>query len=263
MPQRIFQSLTATALLLIMYSCNTNSDPVKVLVDKRADKPTKITIDGTIVHTIKSDSALPVMLKPGKHTVAVNDSTAREFTVGNKGGILNLDDIDYVAYEIRYVAEDRSNRLGFDMNSFVLKSTILLDSFIIVPKGPLSKADSLLRKIVPKLQASKDGNYYSGGYDEENEGFHGLKKTGKGKLFINKFWDYSMDEDIPQTIQIRTNSSFGATSTTRSSIMHANIFLLYAMMNEEEFTVKSLRSVMEGREDQQKEKELKEKQLEF
>jgi hypothetical protein len=262
MPQRIFQSLTATILLFIMYSCNTNSGPVKVLIDKKADKPTKITIDGSQVYNIKSDTALPVMLSSGKHTVAVNDSTAREFAVGNEGGILNLDDQVYVAYEIRYVSEDRNNGFGFDMNAMVLKSTILLDSFIIVPKGPLSKADSVLRKMVPKLQAS-DGNYYTGGFDEKNEGFHGLKKTGKGKLFIDKFWDYSMDEEIPQTIQVRTNSTFGTTSTTRSSIMHANIFLLYAMMNEEEFTVKSLKSVMEGKEDQQKEKELKKKQMEF
>lgn len=263
MPQRIFLSLTTTILLFIMYSCNVNSDPVKVIIDKKADKSTKITIDGNQVYNMKSDTALPVMLSAGKHTVAVNDSTAREFTVGNKGGILNLDDQEYVAYEIKYVAEDRNNRLGFDMTDMIMKSTILLDSFIIVPKGPLSKADSMLRKIVPKLQASKDGNYYTGGLDEENKGFHGLKKTGKGKLFIDRFWDYSMGEEIPQTIQVRTNSSFGTTSTTRSSIMHADIFLLYALMNNEEFTVKSLKSIMEGREDQQKEKELKKKQMDF
>jgi hypothetical protein len=73
-----------------------------------------------------------------------------------------------------------------------------------------------------------------------------------------------MDDEIPQTIQIRTSSSgFGSTSTTRSTILPANIFLLYALMNEEEFTVKSIRSIMEGKEDQIKEKELKEKQMEF
>jgi hypothetical protein len=136
MPKRIFLALTAVAMLSIMYSCNTNSDPVKVIIDKKATKSTKITLDGTQVLHVVSDTALPVMLKPGKHTVAVDDSTAREFTVGKSGGILNLDDREFVVYEIKYVAENRNNRLGFDLSSMVLKSTILIDSFIIVPKGP-------------------------------------------------------------------------------------------------------------------------------
>jgi hypothetical protein len=253
--------LSLIAISLSISSCGGNG-PARVVIDKKTDKPTKIAIDQKQVFNVKSDTSITIELEPGEHSVSVNDSASQAFTVGNKGGILNLDNQEYVAYEIKYVAESSDDRLGFDFNEYVVKSTILLDSFIIVPKGPLSKADSVLRKMLPKLQ-ERNGNYYNDMVDPNNKAFHGLKKIGKGQLFVEKFWDYNFDDTIPQTITIRTSKTFGARSATRSAVMPANVFLFYAVMNPEQYTVKSIKNVMEGKEDTQKEKELEQKQMDF
>lgn len=252
--------------LILLSSCGGESftGPVKIAINKRAEKPIKIVIDGKETFNVKSDTTFAWTLSQGKHTVSVDDSTAREFTVGKRGGLLNLDDRDFVVYEIRYTSQDPSAIKGFDINSMIVKSTILIDSFIIVPKGPLSNADSSLRKILPDLQKSKNGTYYAGYKGENEEAFHGLTRIGKGKLFIDKFWDYNLADEIPETLTIQTSKySVGNVSATRSSIMVADYFLIYAIMNQEEFTVKSIKSIMEGSEDKRKQKELEEKQMDF
>jgi hypothetical protein len=264
MPKQIAALLTVIVIVfsLSISSCGISSTTPKVVIDKRADKPTKISIDEKQIININSDTTITIELEAGKHTVSVNDSAKQEFTVSDKGGLLNLDNQEYVAYEIKYVASNPSDRFGLDFSDYVVKSTILIDSFIIVPKGPLSKADSALRKILPKLQQA-EGNYYSDMVDPHNELFHGLKKMGKGQLFIEKFWNYNMNDTIPQTITIRTSSTFGTRSATRSAILPAKTFLVFAVFNPEMYTVKTIKDVMEGKEDHVKEKELKEKQMDF
>jgi len=248
--------------LLFLFSCSTENKKLNILIDAHYGKAVKLIFDGKDTLTIARDTSLLYSTTEGVHKVSVNDSTAKEFTVGEKGGLLNLNNREFVAYEIKYVSQDNSRANFADFNDFVLKSTILIDSFVVVPNGLLSKADSSIRQILPKLRES--GTYYSGGIHESDDAFHGLKKFGKNKLFVDKFWDYDLFDEIPQTISVQTSKyAVGNTSATRSSILPVNTFLIYAFLNKDEFTVKSVKSIMEGTEDKAKQKELENKQMAF
>lgn len=257
-------------IALFLSSCNT--DPVKVYVDKElAGKDTSFTIifDGKDTFSI-SDNKKIVNLKPGKHTFTLKGTPAKEFTVGDKGGILNIDDQEYVAFEIEYSSTSVKGLKGFSMNDMSVKSVILIDSFIIAPKhGITDIADSSLRKVLPELQKAKNGNYYAFGHGSSagsdydvNDNVFGLKKFGKGRLFVNKFWDYNPGEDIPKTIEMRTTTP-GLGSTTKSAVMDASMFLLLARLSPEVYTVKTIEEVKAGRDDAEKDKEKEEKQMKF
>jgi hypothetical protein len=100
---------------------------------------------------------------------------------------------------------------------------------------------------------------------DTNETIAGLKKFGKDKLYIERFWDYTLNQEIPKTLQVRVNKNaiFSSSTTTRTSVMHAEMFLFYAMMNTEEYTVKSIKQIRESKEDVIKEKEKIKKQRAF
>lgn len=248
--------------LLFLFSCSPENKKLSILIDAHYGKAVKLVLDGKDTLKIANDTSLLYSSTSGKHTISVNDSTPKEFTIGEKGGLLNLNGREFVAYEIKYVSQDNSRANFTDFNDFVLKSTILVDSFVIVPKGALSNADSSIRKILPKLRES--GTYYAGSKFDTEETFHGLKKFGKDKLFVDKFWDYDRFDDIPQTISVKTSKyAVGNTSATRSSILPVTTFLIYAILNKDEFTVKSIKSITEGTEDKAKQKELEDKQMEF
>ncbi|MES1181431.1 MAG: hypothetical protein ABUL44_01420 [Flavobacterium sp.] len=254
-------------LLIVLASCS--SDPVKVVVDKKDLSKGKITIDGKDQRSFK-DSVIVLLLKPGKHTVAIDNEAAKDFTVGDNGGLLNLDNQEYVAYEIEY-AEQNSNS-SFTMNSMRLKAMMLIDSFVIIPKGAFAgHTDSSLRKLLPALKQAKNGNYF---YSMGNEGnvydnslsVQGIKKFGKDKLYIESFWDFTLGEKIPETLTITTRKSsisIGTSSTTRTSIMHAPLFLLMARLTPEEYTIKTIAEIEAGTEDKEKEATRQQSQMKF
>lgn len=237
---------------IVVSSCNTQ--PVTVMVDKiftDTNTVSTIVFDGKDSFAIK-DTAIAVQLKPGNHSFVLNNQTAKEFTVGENGGLLNLDNQEYIVHEIEYAATQQTNMVGF--NPMRVKAVVLLDSNIIIPKNGASiKSDSMLQVILPKLQAAKNGNYFGflhqknlESYDT-NETIAGIKKFGKDKLYIERFWDYTLNQTIPKTLEVRVNKNalFSSSTTTRSSIMPAKMFLLYAMFNKEEYIVKSIQQINE------------------
>jgi hypothetical protein len=256
-------------LVLIIAFASCSSDPVKIVVDKKDLTTGKITIDGKQTYNFK-DSVVSFELMPGKHSFVLNNEAPKEFTVGEQGGLLNLDNQEYVAYEIEY-AEQNSNS-NFSMNSMSMKAMVMIDSFIIIPKAGFGRqADSSLRKVLPDLKAAKNGNFFfrfkgEGNPYDTDQSVHGLKKFGKDQLYIERYWDYTLGEEVPQTLTIMTKKnsiSFGSSSTTRTSIMHAPIFLLMARLSPEEYTIKSIAEIEAGTEDKVKE-EIKEKnQMKF
>lgn len=262
---------SATIVLILLSACSTS--PVTIMVDKKfgdSTRPSSIVFDAKDTFYLK-DTAVAVQLQPGIHSFILDKNAAKEFTVGDKGGILNLDNQEYIAHEIEYGAEQKSSFSGF--NGMALKALVLMDSNLIIPKkGITSKSDSSLRRILPIILKAKNGNFFSfpmqgkniENYDT-NETIAGIKKFGKDKLYIERFWDYTLNQDIPKTLQVRVNKNaiFSSSTTTRTSIMHADMFLFYAMMNTEEYTVKSLKQIRESKEDIIKEKEKIKKQMAF
>jgi hypothetical protein len=246
-------------LFLVIFFCACQYKPVDVVIDKSFvnGKKSKIVIDDKITIAANTDTTLAVKLMPGEHFVKVNDSAKQLFTVPEEGGLLNLSNNEYVVYEIKYAA---STSGGFDMDKMRVKSVILIDSFVIIPNSAFFATDSSLRKQINYLIDNNEGRQAT----NKNTNVNGLLKTGKGQLFINKFWDYNMTDKIPQSLTVRTNNSFGTNSTTRTSILRARLFLLSVLMSgQDEYRVKSLQQIREGSEDKKKEKELKSKQMEF
>jgi hypothetical protein len=117
---------------ILLYSCS--SEPVKVVVDfEKIDSLKK----GIIIFDDKDtlnleDTAVNIMLLPGKHSFKLNGSAAKEIKVGDKGGILNLDNKEYIAFEIEYAPpkEDDLYR-GMRYKSARESAILLIDSLII------------------------------------------------------------------------------------------------------------------------------------
>jgi hypothetical protein len=265
----MFKSLLPAFLIIFLASCS--STPVKVFIDKKDLSSGKISIDSKQVYNFKN-SVIDIDLMPGKHSFILNNDPSKDFTVGENGGLLNLDNQEYVAYEVEY-SEQNNNNNGINFNTLRLKAIVLIDSFVIIPKSGMGLyPDSSLRKILPKLQESVNGNYFfSGGgtqgdsYDT-NESIQGIKKFGKGKLYIERFWDYSIGEKIPQTLTVTTTKSsisFGNSSTTRNAVIHVPLFLLSARLSPDEYSVKKIADIIVGKNDKQREKIMEDKQMKF
>jgi hypothetical protein len=247
----------------LLSACTTN--PADVVIDKNGkdSSNTKITIDGKMVIHLKGDSTTVIKLLPGEHFLQVNDSSKRNFSVTEKGGILNLDNQEYVMYEITYKNSDYNGGIDFEKfrieQNFPVSAAILVDSFVIIPKTYSAPADSTLRELLPKIFAENEQN------GNADHSFNGLKKIGKGQLFIDKFWDYSMTDSLPETVEI-TTSKYGLSgnTATRTCILRARHFLLSVILSgKEEYYVKSLKQIREGREDKKELKEKKTKQMDF
>jgi hypothetical protein len=244
-----------------------------VVVDKKAADSThyKIMIDGKIVLNFSGDSTTAVKLNPGEHYVQVNDSAKRNFTVTADGGILNLDNQEYVVYEIKYTGQtndgfngnlkDRLADINMEMGQFRMRAAILVDSFIIFPKTKRPPPDSVLRALIPKLtgDSSNDNN------NNRAYAYGSLRKTGKGQLFVPKTWDYSMTDSIPETLTVTTSKySIGSSTQTRTTILRARNFLFAVLLSgQEDYSVKSLSEIRKGSEDKKKTKEKESKQMEF
>ena len=255
------------SITLLLTACSSS---VSVFIEKKNAKD-RIIIDNKDTLPMK-DSVLTIQLSEGTHLVKINDEPNKDFIIGDKGGILNLGNREYVAYEIEYAAEKKKS--GFNFNSLVVKSVLLIDSFVITSKKGVSfVSDSSLKNIIPELLAAKNGNYYFGhdkGYDT-NDRISGLKKFGKDQLFINKFWDYTTTKEIPETVEIQQSKySVMDASATRTAIMHANMFLFAAMMTSDEYIVRSIKAIEAGENDKMakkqeetKEAKVEEKQMKF
>jgi len=259
----MFKNILPFAFLIIICS-SCSHDPVKVVFDKKDLKTGKIKIDNKDQYNFNS-KAISLKLMPGKHSFILNNEPSKDFTVGDNGGMLNLDNQEYVAYEVEYT--DASSQSTFSMNSMKMKAAILIDSFVIIPKAAFGKqSDSSLKNLLPQLQQAKNGNYFFGKDYDTNGDVQGLKKFGKDKLFIDGFWDYAVGEDIPKTLTVTTQKnsfSIGRASTTRVAVMHAHIFLFAAMMAPEEYTVKSIATILAGEEDKANEEIKKKSQMKF
>ena len=241
---------------ILLFSCG--SGDVMVVVDKEDLSSGKFTIDGNKTYAFK-DSLIQLQLPSGKHSVTLDAGPSREFFVGDKGGLLNLDGQEYVAFTVSYEERNSEARFSTDMMS-PNQAAILIDSFIILQKrndAQRRPSDTFFNELFPKLLAAKNGNYIpelqglNRGYDSSKQ-VSGLKKFGKGKLYVEKFWDYSPGEDIPQTLEVNgSQSTVFKQSATRVAVLRAGHFLSVASISPEIYFLKNMsaKSAMDDRED--------------
>jgi hypothetical protein len=121
---------------------------------------------------------------------------------------------------------------------------------------------------LPDLQKTKNGNFYFNAKEtaeyDVNEKVKGIKKFGKDKLFIDQFWDFTLNEKVPETIQIMTRkNSIGVNTTTRNSVLNADLFKIIALLTPDEYKVKTVKQVLEGKEDKLEDNKKIKKQMQF
>ncbi len=243
-------------LLSIILLCSCAGKPIKVLVMREeSENADTLVFDGedTLITSASMDSVF--LSARSKHSFTRNGSNPKEFFTGDKKGLLNLDDAEFVVFDIEYEAENLPKSRGsanYIVNYAIIDSTLIYNS--------LAEIDSVeyLHAIIDSVLSSKSGNYTIASMgrsskriyeDADSPVVHGFKMIGKNKLYIEKFWDYDMDETIPETIAIRVSSNdpYSGRGEVKRSIMPAFGYLFYASMSSDTHTVVDIRDYLKGK----------------
>ena len=243
-------------LAFLLASC----EKVKVVVD-RADIPSKrkhqqLVIDNEPVKL--EDTTFAIYLSNGTHQIRFDKEPVISIQVDENGGMINFDNREYVAYEILYMEKNDldnshyTNSLDKKFNDIMPSAAVLLDSVLVARKDALrDTSNNDLKNILPELMHLKNGNLIitkskfigvtNDSYDE-SETVYGLKKFGKDKVYIKKFWSYDINESPPDEIE-GEKQAFRTLSNVKTGVMSATAFLLYATMNRDEYVVKSMSGI--------------------
>ncbi len=254
---------TRLALLLAMACAllaSCNSDKVKIVVSRDEDnllnKSKLMVIDDK--DTIRmQDTTFDIYITTGIHHLKFDTGEPVKIVVQKEGGMLNVDNQEFVAFEVSYEdIPNGHNDKGLDISKARIYPTvaIIIDSMIITLATESHYVPYLDRQmLLDSLLASKNGNLMAldkiiPGYDE-SEAISKFKKFGKNKMYIHKFWDYHVNEDMPDTISIKKRKSdFAFSSTTsRTTVLPASTFLLLAMMAPDEYLVRSYQEFVENK----------------
>jgi hypothetical protein len=262
----LFQFFVSFAFAISLVSCGPSKD--KVVIDYASDDTGHFVIDDTMRMHFTGDTTFAIQLTRGQHFIQKDKGSKKEFNVMYGGGLLNLSEQVYVKYDIVYAETETSAKVNFPkgITGPNLSSTVILvDSQVIGTKyGDSMISDSALAKMIPKLLAKKNHTYSSLEEKMGSEYFHGLSQTIKEDLFIPKSWDYDMIDSIPETIEIQTSKySMGTQTETKKGLVRQNIFALMAMFAPEEYFIKSLKEIREGKTDKVEQKKKNEKQMKF
>lgn len=229
--------LLAVALLA---ACGSKQKAIVVLDKSSADNlPMDITIDDTMKIHLVSDTCFDLNLTEGEH-VLKSKSLSKTFEVKEGGGIINLDNTEYVIYGIEY----SSSKMG--LGAMRSETPILIDSFIVFKnrevfgkKVPMS--DKKLLSMLPKIE-----NNISDSNAKKTSKF---TKVGKDQFYIHKSWDYNLNDPIPETIEVKGISG----SKTKYAAMRADYFLLSLYLGNTEYSARTIADVKAGLYDQEQE----------
>jgi len=195
-------------LFVVLFTSCTQKDLAIIIVNDDSKVAKTIVFDekDTLVTNQLIDT---IHLSPyQKHTFKINNGTPSTFTLANKDGILNIGKKQFVVTSIQYATDGDQ---PFFMGEVERINYILIDSFLVCKKGAERTLDSpaKIREILDSIVIRKNGNYtplisekeryIAGDYDTDDTVF-GIKKIGKDNLFIERFWDFGLYEEIPETV---------------------------------------------------------------
>lgn len=202
--------------------------------------PMDIVIDDSIKIHLVSDTSLDLRLLVGEHVLKAK-GLSKTFEVEKEGGIINLDNTEYVLYGIEY-ATGKTNIFG-GMHS---ELPILIDSFIVFKnrevlgkKVPVSDK-SLLEKL-PMIEKNVSA--------PGEKGKAHFTKVGKDQFYIPKFWDYNLNDEIPETIEIKGPSGI----VKKYAAMRARYFLFSLYLGNTEYSARTIADVKAGLFDREQE----------
>jgi hypothetical protein len=227
--KKIFLLITVIALS----GCSKESATVVLDKSSSDNLPMEIVIDDTMKITLVADTSMDIRLLEGEHTLKAKNID-QKFTVEEGGGIINLDNTDYVIYPIEYTTGG-VNALGRIQSG----APILIDSFIVFKNREIfgkiiQPSDELLKNQLPEIE-NRDKNHVV----SKNKTF---QKLGKDQFYIHKFWDYNLNDHIPETIEIKGNSG----SVVKYSAMRANYFLLSLFLGNDGYGARTIANVKDG-----------------
>lgn len=196
--------------LCILNGCINES--VSVIVNSDFIEKNNILIDGDkVIHDDTAKRYQKILIKPGDHKVSINGGKEKQFNVGKKGGLLNLDEQEYVLMPIHYQTKE-------SIMSSSRPIPVIFDSLVVLHKNSSMDQEEIIKSLSNKTL--KGTAMYCGG-----------EKYGKDKLFINKKWHYGIDEEIPS--EINGKRPQGWELEVRTKLMDANLFFLFAKVSEE------------------------------
>ncbi len=200
-------------LLILIIGCENKKD-VNVKVNNNFLGSNIIILDDTV--TLKpfatTNKYANIVIKSGKHKLSINGGSEQEFVVGNKGGILNVERSQFVITEIKYSSQDSWSKMYVDADI-----PIVLDSLVIFGKALAKDQEGLVSLL--KNSSSKD--ILS----------NNLLKFDRDQLFINKTWDYGINETPPQEISVKAQKDAKGVVRYKNKIFEAKSFLIFAKLS--------------------------------
>lgn len=227
--------------LVALAACGSKQKAVVVLDKSSADNlPMDITIDDTMKIHLVSDTCFDLNLLEGEHVLKSKNLT-QTFKVKESGGIINLDNTEYVIYPIEYSSSKLS--IGAMRN----ETPIIIDSFIVFKNKEMfgkkvPTSDKKLLAMMPKIEK----NVVS---DVDATKTHKFTKVGKDQFYIHKSWDFNLNDHIPETIEIKGVGG----STIKYAAMRADYFLLSLYLGNTEYSARTIADVKDGLYDKEQE----------
>ena len=226
------RSVQCTLLICFIFlSCKEVTVVVDRAIDDSLNGPIHLVIDEKYDFKNIADTSFALKLKPGTHRMKINHGKEQEFEVGDDGGILNISNQEYVAFEIQF-KNIHPAKDAFDLEEMRLRFPAIIDSYFVSIKSKPDEVvpDTTIIGLLPYLTGEKKSII------SEEENVSGLRTVGKNTLFIDRFWDFDITDSIPRQI-----SEFNPNkSTTKSSIRRARFFLLLAQLDSEQYFVRSI-----------------------
>ncbi len=196
---------------MLLLGCSGDRIDTNVYVSAEFLNKNIVKIDDTL--TLKQNQRktdyIKFVIKSGKHTISINGNKST-IKIGEGGGILNLEKCDFVIFPIKYDSND-------EITSAMINTDfpIVLDSIIIYKKNLASNQVELIKLL--KNPIAKDLFSYH------------LEKIDKDQLFIDKNWDYGINDSIPEYITVETTAEKGNVEKKRK-VVNAKTFLLFAKL---------------------------------
>lgn len=254
MTKKILNLSFLIIILISTFSCEKQKLRIKIVGNNKSDTLIFDSKDTLITHGIL-DSIM--LTSYANHELTINNSKPIKFKLSNKDGILNIGKNEFVLIDIEFSSEG-TDMDPMEIGKMEFSSYVLIDSFLICKKRFENELKDPLKlnMIIDSISVTKNGNYttpyyerdYSCDYDETiSAPFSGFKKIGSENIFIEKIWDYDLNQNIPEQISIQKRSD--ATDSyvqkrNKITIVMAEDFLKYATIMVSEYTVFDIREYL-------------------
>jgi hypothetical protein len=237
--------MRSTFLFLLAAFLGSCSEPVQVTVLTSEQRP--LVFDGTDTLVPRGAVDSIALSSSEAHTCVTADGRSLTFRVGNKPGLLNPDSNAFVVFSIDYRSNQSANQ-----GPKVIVGYVLVDSFLVYrkpfPQDHLD--DDLALRIAERLR--EKGNYAEAIMPmgrrplktyATSKDVAGVRSIGPDQVFTERFWDYDLDQEIPEAITASVQEGMEEfdTERKRTAIMEARKFLLFATLSPDVYAVIDLR----------------------